>query len=143
MSSSVQFCWVKRIDNSRLLRQRDPAYARESGLLLAGAVVCVAIVLVCAWQSFAYVHTAFRLEAVRAKRDQVLEWNRTLRVEQAALLDPMRIDALARNRLGLEVPPAGRLIPLGPSAPSGGSVLLARENESGSASRPKPSSFTD
>lgn len=113
MAARVQVYWQKRIDNSRLVRQRDPGYARECGALLAGALVCLGVVLVCAWQYFEYVQTGYRLEELRARHEQVLEWNRALRLEHATLTDPMRIDILARNRLGLEVPPAEQLIPLG------------------------------
>lgn len=120
MSAPVQVYWVKRIDNSRLVRQRDPQGWRETAALLAGALVCGAVVLLCAWQSFQSVHTGYQLEEVKARHEQVLDWNRTLRLEQAALLDPMRIDALARNRLGLGTPAAGQVIPLGagPAAPA-------------------------
>ena len=110
---SVQVCWQKRIDNSRLVRQRDPGYVRECAGLLVGALVCLGIVLVCAWQYFEYVETGYRLEELRARHERVLEWNRSLRVDLATLTDPMRIDVLARSRLGLAVPSPDQMIPLG------------------------------
>ena len=113
MSAPVQVCWVKRIDNSRLVRQRDLGYVRESAALLSGALICVAVILLCAWQHFQIIHAGYRLEELRAEHERVLEWNRTLRLEQAVLLDPMRIDGLARNQLGLGDPLAGQVIPLG------------------------------
>lgn len=127
MGSPVQVYWVKHIDNSRLVRQRHPGSVRETALLVAGAMVCLTVVLLCAWQDFAYVHAGYRLEKLREHHAQVLEWNRTLRLEQAALLDPMRIDAVARNRLGLEAPPAGQLLPLGAQPGSLTAPLLAAE----------------
>jgi cell division protein FtsL len=113
MRAPVQVYWVKRIDNSRLVRQRDPKAWRETAALLAGAVLGAAVILLCAWQQFAYVHAGYQLEELQARHEQVLDWNRTLRLEQAALLDPMRIDVLARSRLGLAAPAAGQVIPLG------------------------------
>ena len=113
MRAPVQVYWVKRIDNSRLVRQRDPKAWRDTAALVAGAVLGAAVILVCAWQQFAYVHAGYQLEELQARHEQVLDWNRTLRLEQAALLDPMRIDILARSRLGLEAPAAGQVIPLG------------------------------
>lgn len=113
MKATVQVHWVKRIDNSRLVRQRDPGAVREDAALVASALVCLAVLLLCAWQHFEFIHSGYRLEEMRARHEQVLEWNRTLRLEQAALLDPMRIDILARNRLGLGAPRTDQVVPLG------------------------------
>ncbi len=136
MGASVQVCWQKRIDNSRLVRQRDSGYARECGALLAGALVCLAVVLLCAWQYFEYVQTGYRLEELRARHEQVLEWNRSLRLEHATLTDPMRIDALARNRLGLEIPQAGQMILLGTGAPRTPVPVWARVRSVSQAAQP-------
>ena len=136
MGAPVQVCWQKRIDNSRLVRQRAPGYARECGALLAGALVCLAVVLLCAWQYFEYVQTGYRLEELRARHEQVLEWNRSLRLEHATLTDPMRIDALARNRLGLEIPQAGQMILLGTGAPRTPVPVWARVRSVGQAAQP-------
>lgn len=143
MSSTPQFCWVKRIDNSRLVRQRDPAYVREGAALLGGALVCLAVILLCAWQQFEFIHTGYRLEELRARQGQVLEWNRTLRLEQAALLDPMRIDAVARNRLGLEAPSAGQVVPLGAGEAAPGVPLWARDQDRDPTRRAKRLSYSD
>ncbi|MFQ5778324.1 MAG: hypothetical protein ACE5IP_10000 [Terriglobia bacterium] len=126
MSSSVPIYWRKRIDNSRLVRRRDPEAAREAAGLVGGAVVCLAVLLLCAWQHFEFVHASYRLEELRGRHEQVLEWNRTLHLEQAVLLDPMRVDELARNQLGLDSPPAGQVIPLGGVSRPGPDGVLAR-----------------
>lgn len=124
MRSSVPIYWRKRIDNSRLVRRRDPQAAREAAGLVGAAVVCLAVLLLCAWQHFEFVHASYRLEELRSRHEQVLEWNRTLRLEQAVLLDPMRVDEVARNQLGLDSPPAGQVIPLGgANRPAPGGVL--------------------
>lgn len=123
---AVQVGWVKRIDNSRLVRQRHPGAVRETAALLGSAGLCLAVLLLCAWQHFEVVHSGYRLEELRSQHEQLLDWNRTLRLEQAALLDPMRIDLLARNRLGLEVPRAGQVIPLGTAGGTPPSPVLAR-----------------
>ncbi len=52
MATTVQFTWQKRIDNRRLVRERDPGYVREWAGLILGALVCLTVVLVCAWQQF-------------------------------------------------------------------------------------------
>jgi len=143
VGAPVQVFWVKRIDNTRLCRQRDPGFLRETSALIAGTLVCLTVVLFCAWMQFEAVHAGYRLEELRAQHDKVLEWNRNLRLEQAALLDPMRIDQLARNRLGLAEPPAHQLTPLG-SVPQGGTApVLARAPAAGSSRALKPVSLSD
>jgi len=126
MGAPLQVYWAKRIDNSRLVRQRDPRAWRDTLAFLAGAAVCAAVLLLCAWQHFEFVHAGYQLEDLKARRAEVLDWNRTLRMEQAALLDPMRIDVLARNRLGLEAPAAGQVIPLGAGEALNPAAVLAR-----------------
>jgi cell division protein FtsL len=138
----VQVFWVKRIDNTRLHRERDPGYLRESSALIAGTLVCLTVILLCAWMHFEAIHAGYRLEELRAQHDKVLEWNRNLRLEQAALLDPMRIDQLARSRLGLAEPPAHELTPLGSVPQSAGAPVLAHA-PAGSARAPKPVSLAD
>ncbi|MFQ5723259.1 MAG: hypothetical protein ACE5G6_02110 [Terriglobia bacterium] len=143
MPSPVQVYWLKRIDNSRLVRQRDPEVIRHTLGLFGGALVCAAVLLLCAWQHFQFIHTGYQLEELQGRHEQVLDWNRTLRVEQAALLDPMRIDVLARSRLGLEVPAAGQVVPVGPSAPPARVAVLARAEKEESAGPPTSVSLAD
>ncbi|MBI4466523.1 MAG: cell division protein FtsL [Acidobacteria bacterium] len=126
MGSPVQVYWLKRIDNSRLVRQRHPGAVREGVALLGAALVCGAVILLCAWLHFRFIHNGYRLEELQARHEQVLDWNRTLRLEQAALLDPMRIDQLARTRLGLQAPAAGQLVPLGSVEVAAPVPVLAR-----------------
>lgn len=143
MGSPVQVYWVKRIDNSRLVRQRDPGYLREGVALLGAALVCVAIILLCAWQQYEFIHAGYRLEELQARHQQVLDWNRTLRLEQATLLDPMRIDALARNRLGLIAPAAGQVILLGTGEGSAPAPVWARADKPDPARPPTRVSLAD
>lgn len=143
MSSPVQVYWVKRIDNRRLVRQRDPGYIRESGALLGSAVICLAVVLLCAWQHFAFIHSGYQLEELRSQHERVLEWNQTLHLEEAALLDPMRIDALARDRLGLGAPDADQVVPLGSQESAVAPPVLAQAKDSTGAQRPPRASLTD
>jgi len=113
MARPAHIYWVKRIDNSRLVRQRHRERLREAAPLLAVAAICLVVALLCAWQHFRYLDTGYRLEELRAQFEAAREWNRTLRLEQASLRDPMRIDTLARARLGLAVPESGQWVPVG------------------------------
>jgi len=128
VATPIQVYWLKPIDNSRLIRQRHPQRIRECWALLGVALVCLSVALLCAWQHYQFLHYGYQLEELRAQYEQVREWNHTLRLEQASLRDPMRIDALARLRLGFEAPGASRWIPVGtPTRPSEG-LVLARAN---------------
>ncbi len=117
MATTVHLTWQKRIDNSRLVRECDASYVREWVLLTLGAMVCLGVVLVWSWQQFERVQIGYQIEELRQKADQMSEWNRTLHLEHATLTDPMRIDAWARNRLGLATPQAGQLIAAGRTEP--------------------------
>lgn len=143
MSASVQVYWVKRIDNRRIVRERDPGYVRETAVLVAGALVGLLVLLVVAWQHFAFTHAGYQLEEMRSRHEQVLEWNRTLRLEQAALLDPMRIDVLARNRLGLNAPRADQVVPLGSGEGPAPAPVLARATQTTSPRPPARESLAD
>ncbi|MFQ5926877.1 MAG: cell division protein FtsL [Terriglobia bacterium] len=126
MADAAHIYWIKRIDNSRLLRQRPRACRRDSAALVATALVCLAVVLLCAWHHFRYLDSGYRLEELRAQSESLREWNRTLRLEQASLRDPMRIDALARAHLGLTAPAAGQWVPLGGAPTASSEPILAR-----------------
>ena len=126
----------KRIDNSRLLRQRDPASVQECLALLGLAMLCLGVLLFCASQHLEYVRTGYEREKLQAQHDQVLEWNRTLQLEQAALLDPERIDALARNQLGLESPRAGQWVFLHSGEAESPALVLAQVGEEDRPARP-------
>jgi cell division protein FtsL len=143
MSASVQVYWVKRINNRRLVRERDPSYVRETAVLVAGALAGLLVLLVVASQHFAFTHAGYRLEELRSRHEQVLEWNRTLRLEQAALLDPMRIDVLARNRLGLAAPRADQVVPLGSGEGPTPAVVLAQATQTTSPRPPVRQSLAD
>ena len=79
------------------------------GILAAG-------LLLFAWQHFQCLQLGYQLEELKAERGQAAEMNLRLKLEVAALKAPMRIDAIARNTLGLTMPVLGQVAPVyGPS----------------------------
>lgn len=128
MATYLQVYWLKPIDNSRLVRQRHPQRTRECWTLLGVALVCLGVTLLYAWQHYQFLHYGYQLEELRTQYEQAQEWNHTLRLEQASLRDPMRIDVLARARLGLEAPGPGRWIPVGAPTRLSEALMLARMN---------------
>jgi cell division protein FtsL len=70
-------------------------------------------------------HLSLRMETVRlgyevgqARREQrrLIEQRRLLSLEAATLREPDRIEAVARGTLGMDVPDAARIVPVGQRA---------------------------
>jgi cell division protein FtsL len=105
--------FVKRIDNSRLRREVDGEKRRECyGLLGLGTLVFL-FGLLYGFEHFACVRHGYEIEQLKSQRSALERWNRELRLRQAALTDPQRIDLLARKGLGLAPPTAQQLRPVG------------------------------
>ncbi len=112
----------KAIDNSRLVKVADPRRAREMRHFAAALAVLFALVMIYAWQHFSAIEYGYRIEALKSQREALVEMNRALRLEQASLRDPERIDALAR-RMGLQSPQTGQVQRMEGSNDSDGPVL--------------------
>ncbi len=116
-SSGRRSCWLgtpeiyfrKTIDNSRLVKVEDPRRARE--MRFFGVALCVLFVLVMGYalQHFRSIEYGYRIEQLRSQRADLTEMNRALRLEEASLRDPERIDVMAR-KLGLQSPQPGQVL---------------------------------
>jgi cell division protein FtsL len=119
----------KRIDNSRLVKVSDPKHNREMAMLLGTTVLLFLLVMVYAWQHFSAIECGYRVEQLRAQRDGLVEMNRALRLEEASLRDPQRIDLLARQ-MGLMAPQAGQVVRLdGGDSSDPGAPVMARVSD--------------
>ncbi len=93
--------YVKPIDNSRLVPVMDPRAPRQYlGILFLAAAV-FAVVLFPSWQRFNGLEDGYRVEALQKEKQNLQESNRKLRLEEASLVNPVRIDTIARNDLGM------------------------------------------
>jgi cell division protein FtsL len=128
-SGTPEVYFTKSIDNSRVARVADPKRTREMAMFL-GVVCCLfVLVMTYAWQHFSAIEYGYRIEALQAQKSGLVELNRALRLEDASLRDPGRIDQLARQ-MGLQSPAAGQILMLDagtpdPSAPQMASVASA------------------
>jgi hypothetical protein len=122
--------FAKRIDNSRLVKVNDPKRMREMGLFLGTAALLFLLVMIYAWQHFSSIECGYRVEQLRAQRDGLVELNRALRLEEASLRDPQRIDLLARH-MGLAAPQAGQVVRLdgGADTVDPGAPVMARVSD--------------
>ena len=115
---TVKFHTVKRIDNSRLARPIASGRLREMARLIGLGALLAAAFLFYAWQHFEYLQLRYQMESLKSARSQASELNQQLKLEEAGLRAPSRIDAIARGQLKLTAPIPGQVAPLeGPSEP--------------------------
>jgi len=115
--SRSKSCWMgtpeiyfrKTIDNSRLVKVEDPRRERE--MRYFGLALCFLFLLVMGYalQHFRAIEYGYKIETLRAERDSLTETNRALRLEEASLRDPERIDLMARQ-LGMQSPQPGQVL---------------------------------
>ena len=115
----------KHIDNSRLVKADDPERRREMRTFTAVMSVLFLLVMVYVWQHFSAIEIGYHVEAQKLQVGQLQEENRQLRLSEAQLTDPGRIDRVARQ-LGLNDPQPGQVV-----RPEGGdpnAAVLAEAN---------------
>jgi cell division protein FtsL len=108
MPGAPEIYFGKVIDNSRLVKIADPRRRREMKVFATVLVVLLALVMVYVWQHFSAIDYGYKIERLRSQRDEMTEANRALKLEEASLRDPSRIDALAKS-MGLQSPQAGQV----------------------------------
>jgi cell division protein FtsL len=121
-----EFLFAKHLDNSRLVKASDPVRVREMRVFAAALTVLFSLIMIYGLQHFSAIERSYRVEADKQVRDQLKEENRQLRLTEAQLTQPSRIDGMARQ-LGLAEPQPGQVIH--PSAhPDSGAPALAQMN---------------
>jgi cell division protein FtsL len=103
-AGATQFHTVKRIDNSRLLRQVEPVRLRGLYRTAGLSGIVAVFFMMYIYQHFRCIDLSFQLEDLKAKQTQSTSLNSELRLEIEALRDPRRIDVIARRQLGLTQP---------------------------------------
>ena len=104
-----EFYFAKHLDNSRLVKAPDPVRVREMRLFTAAIAVLFSLVMVYGLQHFYAIEGGYRVESEKQAVDQLREENRQLRLTEAQLTQPGRIDQMARQ-LGLAEPLPGQVI---------------------------------
>jgi cell division protein FtsL len=111
--------FTKHIDNSRIVKADDPERRREMRTFSAVMSVLFLLVMVYVWQHFSAIEIGYHVEAQKLQVGQLQEENRQLRLSEAQLTDPGRIDRVARQ-LGLNEPQPGQVV-----RPEGGDANAA------------------
>src|SRR5579885_249846 len=114
----------KAIDNSRLVKVEDPRRGREMRQFSLALGCLFLLVMTYTWQHFKAVEYGYKVESLKAQRDGLLEQNRTLRLEEASLRSPDRIDRLARD-FGMQPPQPGQIIRMDSAAADTGTPVIA------------------
>jgi cell division protein FtsL len=119
---------AKEIDNSRLVKVTDQKRRREIYLFTAVMSVVCSVMMLYVWQHFSSIQYGYRIEDQKASLDRLQEENRALKLEEASLRDPERIDVLAR-RMGFAMPQVGQVQRLDTTSGDAGKGIMARASD--------------
>ena len=108
-TGTPEIYFTKTIDNSRLVKVEDPRRSREMKHFGTALACLFLLVFTYAWQHFKAIEYGYLIESAKRELSERTEMNRALRLEDASLRDPERIDVLAR-RQGLVPPQPGQVI---------------------------------
>jgi cell division protein FtsL len=104
-----EFHFVRHLDNSRLVKAPDPVRMREMRVFSAAVAVLFSLIMIYGLQHFYAIESSYHVESEKLVVEQLREENRQLRLTQAELTQPARIDQVARQ-LGLAAPEPGQVV---------------------------------
>ena len=123
-NGTPEIYFTKSIDNSRLVKIEDPRRAREMRQFGIALTCLFLFVMAYAFQHFKAIEYGYKIEALKSQRTSLIEMNRALRLEEASLRDPERIDRMARE-MGLQSPQAGQVVRMDMSLPEASGSVVA------------------
>jgi cell division protein FtsL len=123
-TGTPEIYFSRPIDNSRLVKVENPQKSREMKQFGFALTCLFLLVMTFAWQHFRAIEYGYKIETLRMQRDGLLEVNRALRLEEASLRDPERIDTLAR-KMGLQSPQAGQVLHMDTAVPDSTTPVMA------------------
>ncbi len=101
--------FTKHIDNSRIVKADDPERRREMRSFTVATMIFFVLTMVYVYQHFSAIEVGYKVEAQKQQVEQMRETNRQLRLSEAQLSDPGRIDRIAKQ-LGLDEPLPGQVV---------------------------------
>jgi cell division protein FtsL len=123
-NGTPEIYFTKSIDNSRLVKIEDPRRTREMRQFGVALGCLFLFVMAYAFQHFKAIEYGYKIEALKSQRTSLIEMNRALRLEEASLRDPERIDRMARE-MGLQSPQAGQVVRMDTSLPEASGSVVA------------------
>ena|SRR5688572_29007562 len=103
--------YSKKIYNSRLVRETDTKGQGACWQAIGAAAVLVAMLTGASVPAARAKLAGYRLEALRSEERRLLDERKALELEEAALLDPARLERLAKGQ-NLVTPSPGQVIHL-------------------------------
>ena len=104
-----EFFFAKHFDNTRLVKAPDPVRAREMRSFAAAVTMLFTLIMIYGLQHFSAIEVSYHVESEKQVVEQLREENRQLRLSEAQLTQPGRIDGMARQ-LGLTEPQPGQVV---------------------------------
>ena len=99
------FFFVKKIDNSRVVRESDPAAGRVCWRLIGSSVAGVVLLIAILLPSL-YGHIAgYKIEALRQERQRLEIQRSALELEESKMVSPARLEELARRQQFIDPAP--------------------------------------
>ena len=123
--ATLEVFFPKRIDNSRLVKAPDTVRIKEMRIFTAAVTVLLSLIMFYGLQHFSAIEVGYSVEAKKQQVEALREQNRQLRLAEAQLTQPRRIDAMARQ-MGLAVLQPNQVVHATDHADSSGSPALAQ-----------------
>ena len=123
-TGTPEIYFSKAIDNSRLVKVEDAGRSREMKHFGVALGCLFLLVFTYAWQHFKAIEYGYQIESAKRELTSLTEMNHALRLEDASLRDPERIDVLAR-RMGLVPPAPGQVLRMDGSAADAQGPVMA------------------
>jgi cell division protein FtsL len=115
-----------KVDNSQVVREVDPRSFRDLLSLLVLVALLVSGLVLYAWPHLQIRQTGMATERMNREKERLIEQNRKLRLEKAALENLRRVESIATRELGMQTPAPERLIVVErPEAPHEGARLAS------------------
>jgi cell division protein FtsL len=128
-TGTPEIYFAKPIDNSRLMKIEDPRRSREMRQFGVALTCLFLLVMTYTWQHFKAIEYGYKIEFMKNERNGLAELNRTLRLEEASLRSPDRIDRLARQ-YGMQPPQAGQVLRMDSTSQDAGAPVMAEASVS-------------
>jgi hypothetical protein len=116
----------KTIDNSRLVKVDDAQRNREMRSFAGVLAFLFLCVFTYTWQHFKAIEYGYQIEGMKRELNNRLEIGSALKLQQAKLVAPERIDRMARG-MGLVPPQPGQVIRMEDAADTSAPVMASVE----------------
>jgi cell division protein FtsL len=123
-TGTPEIYFSKQLDNSRLVKVEDVRRNREMRYFVGSLAFLLLLVFTYTWQHFKAIEYGYQIEQAKRELGNLNDSNRELRLEDASLRDPERIDMLAR-RIGLVPPEPGQVNRLDTASSEGQGPVMA------------------